>query len=268
MQRSRRPLAASVFALCSLVLMVILVAYSPVLAGDAPAMPTPPKVSTFAPADDLVRQADLYIAGLEKSVADEEEYKDGKDKIAKDSNTLIVIALALGLHDEDSQYKAQSGAIMKAAGELAATKDFASAQKAVAALKDAAEGKQKVESELKWQKVASLPELMKQVPLVNTKLKRNLKPDKFQKKAKDTAGYTAVIAAIAQGSMADLSATKNPGQAQQWYKFSAAMRDDAGQLNAAIHKKDASGAAKAMKKLAQSCEDCHAVFHPGVKTDE
>ncbi|MCE5267012.1 MAG: hypothetical protein LLG00_03925, partial [Planctomycetaceae bacterium] len=105
MQRSRRPLAASVFALCSLVLMVVLFACSPAaakksaeqaaakgavpvaealeadvpitatmlaanLAGDAPAMPTPPKVSTFAPADDLVRQADLYIAGLEKSVAD------------------------------------------------------------------------------------------------------------------------------------------------------------------------------------------------------
>ena len=40
---------------------------------------------------------------------------------------------------------------------------------------------------------------MKQVPLINTRLKLNLKGKKFKKKAKDTAGYTAVIAAIAQG---------------------------------------------------------------------
>ena len=70
--------------------------------------------------------------------------------------------------------------------------------------------------ELKWEKVAALPELMKQVPIINNPLKRNIKPEKFKKKAKDTAGYTAVIAAIAQGSMADLSETKNPEQVKQW----------------------------------------------------
>ena len=43
------------------------------------------------------------------------------------------------------------------------------------------------------------------------------------------------------------------------------MRDDAGALNAAIHKGDEPAAAKAMKKLDQSCEDCHAVFKPDVK---
>jgi hypothetical protein len=109
---------------------------------------------------------------------------------------------------------------------------------------------------------------MKQVPLINTKLKRYIKPEKFQKKAKDAAGYTAVIAAIAQGSVADLSETKNPEQVQQWYKFMAAMRDDAGELNAAIHNCNEPAAAKAMKKLAQSCEDCHAVFHPDTKIED
>ena len=116
--------------------------------------------------------------------------------------------------------------------------------------------------------MASLPELMKQVPLINTKLKRYVKPEKFKKKAKDTAGYTAVIAAIAQGSMADTSETKKPEQVKQWYGFSAAMRDDAGAVNAAIHQGDEPAAAKAMKKLHQSCEDCHAVFHPGVKNKQ
>ncbi len=238
------------------------------MGNDASAMPPAPKVSTFAPAEDLARQVDQYIKGLEKIVADEEEYKDGQEKIGKDANTLIVIALALGLHDQENKYKAEAGAVMKAAGELAATKDLASARKSVAALRDAAEGKRKADGELKWEKAASLPELMKQVPLINTKLKRYVKPEKFKKKAEVTAGYTAVIAAIAQGSVADLSETKNPEQVQQWYKFMVAMRDDAGELNAAIHKRDEPAAAKAMKKLAQSCEDCHTIFHPGVKLED
>ncbi len=241
----------------------------PALAAEPP--PTPPKVSTFAPADDLASQVDQYIKDLEKVVATEDEYKDSisetNSKVANDANTLVVIALALGLHDQDSKYKAQAGALIEAAQDLAATKDYASAKKGVAAVKDAAAGKGAGGGALKWQKAASLPELMKEVPLINTKLTRLVKGANFQKKAKDTAGYSAAIAAIAQGSMADISEAKNADQVKQWYGFSAAMRDSAGSVNAAIHKADEPAAAAAMKKLAQSCDDCHAVFHPGVKAD-
>ncbi len=218
-----------------------------------------PKVSTFAPAEDLASQADWYIKDLEKIVASEDEYKDGGEKIAKEANTLVVVALCLGLHDQDSKYKESAGALLKAAQELAVTKDYAAAQKAVAAVKAAAESKS--DAKLKWEKVAALPELMKQVPVINSKLKLNVKGSKFTSKAKDTAGYTAVIAAIAQGSMADTSATKGADQVKQWKEFSTAMRDDAGAVNAAIHKGDQEAADKAMKKLAQSCDDCHDVFH-------
>ena len=65
--------------------------------------------------------------------------------------------------------------------------------------------------------------------------------------------------------MADISEAKNPEQVQQWYGFSAAMRDNAGAVNAAVHAADEAAAAKAMEKLNQSCEDCHKVFHPDVK---
>ena len=106
-----------------------------------------PKVSTFAPAADLASQADQYIKDLEKAVASEEEYKDSVEKIAKESNTLVVIALALGLHDQPSKYKASAGAVLKAAQAVAATKDFASARKAIAALKAAAEGQGKADVE-------------------------------------------------------------------------------------------------------------------------
>ena len=248
--------------MASLAVAGVLSALRPATAADAAPMPPATKVSTFAPAKDLATQADQYIKSLTKCVATEDEYKDDQEKIAKESNTLIIIALALGLHDQESKYKAQAGRLMKAAQAVAATKDYASAKKTIAALQEAAAAETKPDVDLKWEKVASLPELMKQVPLINNKLKRYIKSAKFKQKAKDTAGYTAVIAAIAQGSMANSSETKKPQEVEKWYALAAAMRDDAAAVNKAIHKGDEPAAAKAMKKLQQGCEDCHAVFHP------
>jgi hypothetical protein len=248
-----------------------------------PAPPAAPKVSVFAPAADLVRQADQYIHRLEGYVANQQEYQDNQDKIGKEANTLVIIALALGLHDQPNKYQANAGALMTAAQQLAATmkkteekkrskeeerKDFESATKAVAAVREAIDGRGTGKAELKWQKVASLPELMKEVPRVNNSLKRYVKPEKFKSKAKEAAGCTAVIAAIAQGTMADTSEAKNLEQVKQWYKFSAEMRDAAGKLNGAVHKGNQPAATAAMKRLAQSCEDCHKIFHPGVIADQ
>ena len=102
-----------------------------------------PKVSTFAPAEDLVRQADKYIATMKNTVASKEEYNDSEGKLARDANTLAVIALALGLHDTDNKYMDKAAAVIKAAQDVAATKDFAAGEKAVAALDKvaAADGK-------------------------------------------------------------------------------------------------------------------------------
>jgi hypothetical protein len=93
-------------------------------------------------------------------------------------------------------------------------------------------------------------------------LKRNIKGAKFKTKAEETAGCTAAIAAIAQGSLADVSAAKNPQQVNQWRAFSIQMRDGAGAVNKAIYAGNESAATDAMKKLAKSCTDCHTVFHP------
>ena len=232
-----------------------------VAAGSA-ASAEPPKVSSYAPVEDLVNQVDQYIKQLEKVVETEEDYNDWPEKLAKDSNTLVIIALALGLHDQPNKYQDSAGALINAAQGVAAAKDYASAKKAVDALKIVAKEKTKCYVELKWEPVASLPELMKQVPLINTKLKMKIKGKNFKKKAKDTAGYTAVLAVIAQGTMADTSATKNDEQIRQWREFSAASRDLAGEVNAAIHKGDKEAADEAMEKLNVSCEDCHAVFKP------
>jgi hypothetical protein len=237
--------------------------------ADAPAMPNAPKISSFAPAKDLIKHLKTYITDIENTLQDEQEYKDSEGKIGRCSGTLTVIALCLGMHDEDNEYKTRAAALIKASQELAATTDYQSAKKAFEGVQAAAEGKVRAQSELKWEKVASLPDLMKQVPNINSKLKQNIKGAKFKSKAKDTAGYTAAIAAIAQGTMADTSNAKNPQEIKQWYEFSIQMRDAAGEANTAIHAGNEPVAKEAiMKKLAKSCENCHTVFHPEAKLTE
>jgi hypothetical protein len=229
------------------------------LAVDPPAAP---KVSTYAPVKDVAGQIGVYIARLEEAVATEEAYKDAETTIAKDANTLVLLALAAGLHDEQSDYKAAAPALMKAAQELAKAKTYAAAKAGVAAVKKAAESKDGDPSTLKWTKVADLAELMKQVPLVNNRLKRNLRGDRFKSKAKDNAGDTAAIAVIAQGSIADTSEVKKAGDEEKWFKLCIAMRDAAAGLNKAIHDGDAAAGEKVAGALNQSCDDCHEVFHP------
>jgi hypothetical protein len=244
-------------ALCS-----IQVAAQQVEIKDAPPLPETPKVSTFAPAADLAAQLQAYIKEIDATLESEQEYKDTEGKAGRCSSTLAVIALCLGLHDQDNEYKARAPAIIKAAQELAATKDYESAKKAFEAVKAAADGAAQAQADLKWEKVASLPDLMKQVPNINTKLKRNIKGAKFKTKARDTTGFTAVIAAIAQGSIPDISKAKNADEVKQWYEYMIDMRDAAGAANAAIHSMNEPAATAAMTKLAESCDRCHKVFHP------
>jgi hypothetical protein len=223
--------------------------------------PAPPKVSTFAPAKDVAAQIDVYMARLEESVASEDEFKEAEAKVAKDANTMILLALASGLHDEHTKYKAAGPAIVKASQDLAKAKGFAATKAAVAAIKKALEATDGNAAELKWVKSASLPDLMKQVPLINSRLKRNLRGPKFKSKAKDNAGDATTIAVIAQGSLADTSETKNADEVKKWHGFCIQMRDAATGLNKAIRAADQAAADKALGALNQSCDDCHAVFH-------
>jgi hypothetical protein len=217
-------------------------------------------VSAFAPVEDLISQVPEYIKDLEDSVKSEEDYKDFAEKISKDSNTLILIALALGMHDKDNQYKAAAGGLMKAAQDLAATKDFASAREAVVAVKKAAAAQSPSAAKMKWEKVASLPEIMKKVPLVNTKLKGCLR--RIERKAKTGQGHAAVLAVIAHGSMANAGDTEKPDEVQKWCQYCVEMRDASAAVNAAIRALDKEAITAAMTKLQKSCDDCHEVFQP------
>ena len=240
------------------VLVALVVAARGAAAADPPAAP---KLSTFAPASDLVRQTDYYLGRLEESLASESQYKEDQTKVSKDGNTLILIALALGLDDGDNKYKAAAPGLMKAAQQVAKATTYAAATAALADARKAIASPVACGPALSWdQASASLAELMKQVPLINARLKRNLK--RFASKAKDSAGDTATLAVIAQGSMGDVSQTKKPTEAAKWFAFCAQMRDAAATANKAIHASDPKATDEAMKTLAESCDNCHTVFNP------
>lgn len=217
-----------------------------------------PALSTLVPAEDLAERVEHYVEELEECVENLEEYEDSVDKIERYSNTLAVIALAIGLHDQDSPLRKASPVLVKSCQELAGAKDFSSARKSVAGIK-AALSASGDPGTLKWTKVADLHALMERVPQINARVKSRMR--KFERGRSDLMGYTASLVAISQGSMANANETQAPDKVAEWYKYCTQMRDAAGALNKAAHAKNEDAAKTAMEALQQSCDDCHAVFH-------
>jgi hypothetical protein len=252
-------------------------------AGGAPAAgpPAAPKVSTFAPAKDVAAQIEFYLKRIDDDTATEAEYKEWAARVTGDANTLILLALAAGLHDEEIDYKPAAPALLKAAQELAKraaftepppgtetppaefAKRYAAVKAGAAALKKAAETKGGDAAALKWAKSADLPELMKQVPKVFNTMRRNVKdPKRFTKYVDKNAGEATTLAVIAQGSIVDTSAVKKPGEEAAWFKLCAEMRDLSVALNKAIREKKQADAVEIAGTLNQNCHDCHKVFNP------
>jgi hypothetical protein len=226
------------------------------------AAPTPPKVSDFAPVEDVLGQVDYYLNRLEAALADEADYSQGiKNRVKKDSNTLVVLLLVIGLHDQDSKLRAVAPTLLPLTQKLAASaEDYSQAKPAFDELHAITEQGATGGQPLKWEKVAELGQLMKQVPTINNRLKRSLRERSFEKDAAKSAGYAAALAAIAQASMADTHEVKNPDDTQKWYDFCTTMRDAAGQINSAVHRQDFDAATAAMERMQTNCDDCHAVF--------
>jgi hypothetical protein len=245
-------------------LIVVVAVFTAVFAQTAFAQDTPPKappVLQLAQPEDLTAQVEYYVGRLEEAVATEDDYKDLQERIAKDSNTLIVIALSLGLYDKDNDYKAAAPAIIKAAQQLATAKTYAEAKAGVEAVKKATKSKDQAPA-LKWEKAAVLRELMLAVPAINTQLKRNIRLRRPKRDGPKAAGRAAVLAVIAQASMYHSGDTKKPTETKEWFKWCLQMRDGAAEVNAAARKADKDAARKGMEKLTESCHGCHTVFHP------
>ncbi len=239
--------------------MVVLVTVTTTLSAANP--PAPPKVSSYAPAKDIIGQVEYYQKRLAAAVSKDELKTNEQKRMAKDAHTLTVLLLAIGMHDEDNPLKASAPKLLPLSQKLAAlTKDQAAAKVAFEELSAAIRSKATGGAPLKWEKVASLHDLMEQVPNINNRLRSSLRKRKFEKDQEKSAGYSAALAVIAQASMADLEAVTEPGQEADWYKYCIEMRDSSGEINKAIHAQEYDAATKAMKRLQKSCDDCHEAF--------
>lgn len=218
-----------------------------------------PPVSAYAPAADLVSQARLTAADLENELESASAYDDNKEKVVKQAHSLAVIGQALGLHDTANELQASAPAIVASAKQLALAEDFAAAQTAWTALKSAMAGETKDGPALSWnEKVASLGKLMKHITFVNNRLRRQAR--QLNKEGEEAARHAAVLAVIGQSIQADTHEVKDPTRGPEWMRYSAALRDSAGEVNAAIHKADQAAVDMALRKLAVSCETCHQEF--------
>jgi cytochrome c556 len=223
--------------------------------------PTPPKVSTFAPAEDLLTQVDFYKKRLAEALASEADFDEAKQaRVIKDANVMAVLALHLAMHDSDHPLKTSADAAVKAAQGLSTATDFKSASEAYRELEKAIAGDASP-VEAKWGKVASMGQLMKQVSVINAALKRGLQPARLKSQAKKTKAETATLAAIANSLLFDTHEVKNEADTPDWYAYSVEFRESAGALNAAIKTGQTAKVSPALKRMSTSCDTCHKKFH-------
>jgi cytochrome c556 len=223
--------------------------------------PAPPKVSTFAPAGDLIAQVDYYKKRVEVALASEADFDEAKQiRVTKDANLMAVLALHLAMHDSDHPLKKSAGAAVKAAQALSTTTDFKSASDAYGELAMALAGEASP-VEVKWGKVSNMGQIMKQVSVINASLKRGLQAARLKSQAKKTTGESATLAAIANSLLFDTHEVKNEADTPDWYAYSVEFRESAGALNAAIKTGQTAKVAPALKRMSTSCDTCHKKFH-------
>ncbi len=230
--------------------------------GESPAADAA-KPSSYAPAVDLGVEIGYCISQLDETLAKKEDFEGaGQSRVAKQGSVLATICLTLAMHDSDTPLVKSAPAMLAAAQSLVKADNYEAAKEALANLHKAADSKLDglPTAPREWKPVAPLGLLMKQVPFINSTLKKYVQGDRFKSRTAISAPAAATLAAIAQATMADTSAATKPGEAAQWEQLCIEMRDAAGSVNQAIHAGDAEKKDKALAALSKSCTDCHAQF--------
>lgn len=221
---------------------------------------TMPRPSAYAPLEDVLGQVEMYLKQIESDLEEETEYaEDEQDRVAKSANTLIALAQVLGNHDEASARKKSARELVTAAREVARnTKDFATAKSASVRLRAALSAESG--EEVSWEPVADLQELMKQVPIVNNRLRSGVNGSRFSRLIDQNAGHAATLAAIAQASLFDTDYCIDEKGEALWKEICAEMRDAAAATGIAVRRKDQAAAKEGLARLVETCDRCHHAF--------
>lgn len=224
-------------------------------------LPSTPAVSSFAPADDLLREVHDINQRLATLLSSRGAYTPAKKKrVFRDAQTLVVLLMALGLHDEDNGMKRSAPVRIALAQQLAdVAGDYGAATTAYQALMEV-DGDIPTRP-LQWQTLVGLEPLMEQVSMLNANLRRSVRKRHFEKRADRSTSDAAALAVIAQAIFLDTHEVKNTQDKVLWRQFSVAMREAAAAANAGIHAGDYEATQMAIKHLTKSCDSCHEVFH-------
>ena len=255
MSMSRKPVVGIVVASAVAALVI-----SRLWAADPPAVA---KVVNFAPVEDLSAQIDYYIDQIGQSLAQKDDYTSAKkSKVRKQASTLAALAMNVGLHDQSHPRKAHAAVLLQGARALATSaEDYDRASKSLAEIKASLTADPVGTVPIERKPAASLSALMKQVPVINSSIKRGAKDAKrFKRQSAEVAQQAATLGAIAQAAMFDTHEVKKAEDTPKWLQFSAEMRDAAGALNTAAHAADHARATLAIQRMSKSCDACHEVF--------
>lgn len=225
----------------------------------------------FPPMADLEDQLLIYKDKLVRDYEDLEvnpSFEDGVESLYRDSNTLSLIALSIGMSPEESQYKLSVIPLIQSGQKLSAAKELKEVASGLEQLNKAFEIKGN-NNGLSWSKVAHLAPVMKKaLPSISTEIKRLTRNEKTflrGKNAQKIFGASAVLAVIAQGCKPNVDETASPKEKDLWSKYCENLHATACSLNSNAHKvKEGSGKfedlEKAAHELEETCNTCHEKF--------
>ncbi len=227
--------------------------------ADVPSEEVSRKPSTYAPAKALEAQVAETLERIHDDLKEDDEYGSSQVKrVTKDAQTIAVVAMVMGHHDETNAWKGKAGLVMKAALELSdRADDGEAARKALAKLDQALESKGNAEP-LAWQPVGDIDQLMHQVPVLNTRLRGAVR--RLSRSQDKATRIAATLAAIAQVSMFDDTYCADDEDQAKWIAYCARMREAAHHCFQVAQQGDQDAAKEALKQLTRSCDDCHDTF--------
>lgn len=218
---------------------------------------SPVAIAKVAEIGPLTAEVNAKIADLEKLLATEASYNDGKkNKLLTDAGSLAIVAQAVAEHADKDQYKGSAAAVSAAAVSLWKSENYADAQKALAAIKEGAEGKGTAAAgTVDWAKLSKLGSLMSEVNKRHGQLRRSTKslpPD-----TADSVRSASVIAVLAIAAHEDTHEVSTDADKAQWKTYSLEMQAAATELAGVLKARDAAKAKEGFTKLNKSCSDCH-----------
>ena len=221
------------------------------------------KISSFAPTKDTIAQVKAFMKAIGKDLSDKEDFgEDQHNRINLNGQTVAVLALTLGMHDEKNDVKSNAGEVFDAAIELADNAEsFDDAMASFQKLEKALEVKDLSKRKLSWDESVDIAALMKQVPIVNKSVRRGVDDERrFERTAKKTAQKVVTLAAIAHVSMMNTDYCSDEDDEKEWKKICADMRDACTDVYKALMAKDQKKAQAGNDRVVETCDACHHKF--------